>query len=233
MRLAPYALIATLAGAGLTAVVGIAPPPPLHLRDGAPWQLAQPSGPRGSGLERSRLMVSTARIQDCDATVMVPAVEIAPGFVVVPASGGDARQVQLVRWNGERTEPTPVTGRVLLGRPSNGAMLLALSGAPTPNAVVTTLAPQGTRLWSLRATATHAPSAAPVNVLGSVSGRVHGLGTRFAMVEPASLTPATALIDEAGTLTGVVVDADAAGRPLAVTPGLAMAAPREPIRACG
>lgn len=230
MRLAPYALIATLALAGVTAAVGIAPPPPLA--GPAPWKLARATGPHGDTLEATRATVTTARIEGCTERTVVPAVQLADGYVLVPAEAIAARRIQLVGWNGTRGSATVVTGRVQLGRPSTGAVLLTLAGAGSPPVLGATLPSQGAAQWSLRATPGQAPEPAPARIIGSVSGRVRGLATRYAMVEPANLPPVTALTDVTGTLTALVVDRDADGRPLAVTPALAVRVPRVPPATC-
>jgi hypothetical protein len=127
---------------------------------------------------------------------------------------------------------TAVTGRVALGRPSAGAVLLSLTGAAQPGPGAT-LPVQGTRLCSLRAETDRAPEPAPAAVIGAVPGRLRGMATSVAMTEPANLAAPSALIDAAGAIQAVVVDTDAAGRPLALSAHSALSAPREPVGACG
>lgn len=52
------------------------------------------------------------------------------------------------------------------------------------------------------------------------------------MVEPSSLEPAAALVDQSGSLDLIVVDRDAAGRPLAAVPGAIVRATGEPVVSC-
>ena len=122
--------------------------------------------------------------------------------------------------------------RSALGRPSYGAVLLQIQGAPALPILPTTLPSQGAPRWALSGALGTSPEPRLGSVYGTTPARLGGIHTRLAMVEPSSLEPAAALVDQSGSLDLIVVDRDAAGRPLAAVPGAIVRATGEPVVSC-